>query len=60
MRDYTRDTLVNNLLSHYGYNNGILIYNLMTTNPVEIVIQVLSAKFGLSKIIITLILVFLL
>jgi len=41
-------------------NNSLLVYNFLTTNPIEIVAQVLTAKFGLSKAIITIIIVFLL
>ena len=39
-------------------NNSLLVYNFLTTNPIEIVAQVLTAKFGLSKAIITIIIVF--
>jgi hypothetical protein len=40
--------------------NSLIIYNIVTTNPIEIVLQILAAKFGLTKTIITLIVIFLL
>lgn len=40
--------------------NGLMIYNLATTSPLEIVVQIITAKFGFSKAIAVLIVVFLL
>jgi hypothetical protein len=60
VRDYVRDSAINKILSHFGMTNSLTIYNLVTTSPLEIVVQVLSAKFGLSKAIVMLIIVFLL
>ena len=51
---------MNKILSSFGMSNSLMIYNIITTNPVEIVVQILMAKLGLSKIIITVILLFLL
>jgi hypothetical protein len=60
VRDYARDSAINKLLGHFGMSNSLIIYNIVTCNPIEIVAQILLAKFGLSKAIITLILIFLL
>jgi hypothetical protein len=60
VRDFARDQGVNKLLNYFGMHNSLIVYNLLTTNPVEIVAQILTAKFGLSKAIITIILIFLL
>jgi len=60
VRDFARDQGMNKLLNYFGMHNSLIVYNLLTTNPVEIVAQILTAKFGLSKAIITIILIFLL
>jgi len=51
---------MNKILTHFGLSNGLIVYNILTTNPLEIVAQVLTAKFGLSKAIVTIIIIFLL
>jgi hypothetical protein len=38
----------------------LIVYNILTANPLEIVANILMAKFGLSKAIATLIIIFLL
>ena len=55
-----RDTAINKLLNHFGMNTSLIVYNLITSNPIEIVVQLLTAKFGLSKAIATIIIIFLL
>jgi len=40
--------------------NSLMVYNFVTTSPLEIVAQILTAKFGLSKAIVTIIIIFLL
>jgi hypothetical protein len=60
VRDYARDSVINRILENFGMNSSLIVYNLITSNPIEIVIQVLSAKFGLSKAIISIIIIFLL
>jgi hypothetical protein len=55
-----RDNLMNKILTHFGMNSSLIVYNLITSNPIEVVAQILTAKFGLSKAIITIILIFLL
>ena len=59
-RDIVRDTLINKLFDKYNITNGAVLYSILTYNPLDIVITVLSAKFGISKIIVTIILAFLL
>jgi len=60
IKDIARDTFVTKILNHYNINNGILIYNIISANPLDVIIGIISAKLGLSKIIVTLILAFLL
>jgi len=60
IRDFSRDTAINKILSQFGMNNSLMLYQLISSNPIEIVSQILLAKFGLTKTIITIILIFLL
>ena len=60
VRDFARDTAINRLLRHFSMSNSLILYGIITTSPLEVVIQILGAKFGLSKAIITLIVIFLL
>ena len=55
-----RDTLINKLLNYYNINNGLLIYSIITANPIDVVIALLCSKLGLSKIVVTIIIAFLL
>jgi len=60
IRDIARDTFINKIFDKYNITNGAVLYSILTYNPIDIVITVLSAKFGISKILITIILAFLL
>ena len=60
MNDIARDTIINKLLTYYNINNGILLYNILCTNPIDIVVGIIASKFGVSKVIVTLIIAFLL
>ena len=60
VRDYARDTVISQLLGRFGMTNSLIVYNLVTTSPLEIVVQILTAKFGLSKAVAMLIIIFLL
>jgi hypothetical protein len=60
IRDFGRDTIINKILSQIGMSNSLMIYELITYSPIEVIAQVLMAKFGLTKTIITIILIFLL
>lgn len=51
--------LINKLLSHFNMSNALIVYNFITTSPIDIVIYFLTVKFGLSKFAILLILAFL-
>jgi len=53
-----RDYGVGVLLTHYNLHTALSIYNLVTTSPIDIVVFVLSSKFGLSKFAIMVILAF--
>jgi hypothetical protein len=54
-----RDYGVTVLLNHFNLHTALSIYNIITTSPIDIVVFVLSAKFGMSKFAILLILAFL-
>jgi hypothetical protein len=54
-----RDYSVGVLLTHYNLHTALSIYNLVTTSPIDIVVFVLSSKFGLSKFAIMIIFAFL-
>ena len=60
VKHFARDQIVNNILNHFGMTNSLMVYNFLTTSPLEIVAQILTAKFGLSKAIVTIIIIFLL
>lgn len=51
---------MNKILAQFGMSNSLLLYNYITTSPIEIVIQILTAKFGLSKALVTIIIIFIL
>lgn len=54
-----RDMVISKLLNHFNMTNALIVYNYITTSPIDIVIYFLTAKFGLSKFAILLILAFL-
>lgn len=60
MRDIIRDTFINKMLDKYNITNGVVLYQILTFNPLDVVIGILSAKFGISKLLVTIILAFLL
>ena len=60
IRDICRDTAITKLLNHYNINNGLLIYSIVSANPIDIIIGIIAAKLGLSKIVVTIIIAFLL
>jgi len=41
-------------------NSSAIIYNLITSNPIQVAVEILTAKYGLSKTIISLIIIFVL
>jgi hypothetical protein len=58
MGDVTRDTCINHLCKAYNINYGLVIYNTIMFNPLEIAISMLALKLGMNKILITLIIAF--
>jgi hypothetical protein len=58
--DLGRDKLIRNLLNIYNVKYSLLIYDLLTYSPMDTIIQILTAKFGLSKLIVLIIVGFLL
>jgi hypothetical protein len=59
-RDIGRDMVMDKIFKHFNFGGGMLLYNIITYNPIDVVIGILSVKFGVSKIIISLVLAFLL
>jgi len=57
---YTRDTIINNILTSYGMTNSLLLYNTLTASPQQIIVGILASKFSLSKTAVALIIIFLL
>jgi hypothetical protein len=57
-RDITRDLLINRLCKMYHFDYGLIIYNTITYNPIEVAISILALKFGMNKILLTLIIAF--
>jgi hypothetical protein len=55
-----RDYLITQTLNHYHYDFGVTILNIISTNPIEITVGLLSIKLGITnKILIGLIIAFL-
>ena len=60
VRDFARDSAINRILESFGMNSSAIIYNLITSNPIQVAVEILTAKYGLSKTIISLIIIFVL
>lgn len=58
MRDLARDALVDKIFRYCNIESGLILYQLLTLNPLDMLVGILSAKLGLSKIVVTLILAF--
>lgn len=54
-----RDLMVNKLLTHFNMSSVLVMYNIVTASPLDVIIFMLSTKFGISKIAIMLIIAFL-
>lgn len=54
-----RDYGITYLLGHYNLHTALSIYNLVSTSPIDIVVFILTSKFGLSKFAVLLVLAFL-
>ena len=55
-----REKLIRHILNAYNAKYAIIIYDLITYSPIENIISILGCKFGLSKIVVLIILAFLL
>ena len=56
-----RDVAINQALYRADMNWGVTIYNVITTNPIEITLNLLAVKLGFTnKLIISLIIAFIL
>ena len=55
-----RDKIIRSFLNIYNVKYSLLIYDLLTYSPMDSIIQILTTKFGLSKIIVLIIVSFLL
>jgi hypothetical protein len=60
LMEQSRDYFISELFKHFKISNGLILYNIVTSNPIDIVIAILSIKLGLSKTVIILIVAFLL
>jgi len=55
-----RDTIINKILKEIGAINALTLYNLITINPVQVAVTMIANKFGVSKVVVVLILAFIL
>jgi len=55
-----RDTVINKILKELGAMNTLTLYNLITINPVQVAVTMIANKFGVSKVVVVLILAFIL
>ena len=53
-----KEKLIRHLLTAYNVKYAIIIYDLITYSPIENLITLLGCKFGLSKMVILIILAF--
>jgi len=58
IRDIGRDTLMNKLFTHFNLNSTLMLYNIISANPIDIIIGIIASKLGLSKVIVLLIIAF--
>jgi hypothetical protein len=49
---------MNKLFTHFNLNTGLILYNIISANPIDIIIGVIASKLGLSKIVVMLIIAF--
>jgi len=43
----------------YNFDYGLIVYNVIIYNPIEVAISILALKLGMNKIILTIIIAFL-
>ena len=56
--DYNQGNFMNLILSQYNIPYTLAIYNLISFNSMNYIVNVLSVKFGMNPLLITLILAF--
>lgn len=57
-RDTATEYAINKLCNIYNIEYGLILYSVMSLNPLDIIISLLASKLGLSKVAITLIIAF--
>jgi len=56
----SRDYLITKILNNYHYDFGVTIMNIISSNPLEITVGILTVKLGITnKILIGLVIAFL-
>jgi hypothetical protein len=58
-RDSLRDAIINQLCKTYNVQYGLVLYNAIMFNPIEMAISILALKLGVNKILVSLIIAFL-
>ena len=58
-RDTATEYAIQKLCNIYNIQYGLIIYTIVSANPIDVIISLLAAKLGLSKVVITLIIAFL-
>jgi hypothetical protein len=59
LQDAGRDYAINYLLKMYNVSYGLVIYNTIMFNPIEIAISILALKLGVNKLVLGMIIAFL-
>lgn len=54
-----RDTYITYILSKYKLNVGVILYQIISSNPIDIGLTIIASKFGIPPFIIVLIMTFL-
>lgn len=54
-----RDSGVMYILGKYKINNALMLYSILSANPVDVAVSILCAKFGVPPFVILLIIAFL-
>jgi len=49
---------MNKLFTHFNLNSTLMLYNIISANPIDIIIGIIASKLGLSKVIVLLIIAF--
>lgn len=60
IRDAGRDYAINKLLNLYNIQYGVLLYDIIMLNPIDIALSIIALKLGINKMLLGLIIAFLL